>query len=226
VFHIKICGITNVEDARTAAEAGADAVGLNFYPASPRYVSPETARRIAQSLPKGIVRAGVFVNAAVEEMCRLFEQVPLDVIQLHGDEPPEMIRQLGGRPAIKAFHLKSNSLQPVREYLERCRELAAMPRMVLLDSQTADLYGGTGKTCDWSTARQYIHEIQSPPLILAGGLRAENVAEAIRAVRPAAVDTASGVESGPGRKDPALVAAFVQAAKTAWKNSSFSGECP
>jgi phosphoribosylanthranilate isomerase len=216
VFHIKICGITTVEDGLAVAQAGADAVGLNFYPRSRRYISPGIAREIAQALSKGIVRAGVFVNKAAEEVCRLFDETPLDLIQLHGDEPPEFLLQLGNRPAIKTFSLKSASIQRVVEYLDRCRKLAALPCMLMIDSQTAGQYGGTGKTCDWNAAREYVAEIKSPPLILAGGLTPENVAEAIRTVRPAAVDVASGVESSPGRKDPLLVAAFVRAARVAF----------
>jgi phosphoribosylanthranilate isomerase len=218
VFHIKICGMTNVEDALTAAQAGADAVGLNFYPPSPRYISPEVARAIAQALPKGIARVGVFVNSGAEEACRLFDDTPLDTIQLHGDEPPEFILQLGNRPVIKTFHLKAGSINHVVAYLERCKNSSISPFMVMIDSQTVGLHGGTGKACDWSAARQYVDEIQSPPLILAGGLTPENVAEAIRTVRPAAVDVASGVESSPGRKDPAAVVAFVQNARGAFES--------
>ena len=220
MFHIKICGITTSDDARTVATAGADAIGLNFYPRSSRYISQETAREIIAVLPAGVVRVGLFVNAEAADVCRLFDTLSLNLIQLHGDEPPEFLTQLGHRPVMKAFRVGGNRLRPVWDYLARCRELKTLPAMVLLDALTETNYGGSGVLADWTAAREYLADDpkqgKNPPLVLAGGLTPANVGEAIRTVHPAAVDVASGVESSPGRKDPSAVAAFVQAAREAY----------
>ena len=217
MFRIKICGITSVDDALLVARAGADAVGLNFYPRSPRYISFDTARKIVAALPKEIVKVGLFVNAPPVDVCRTYDALSLDLIQLHGDEPPEYLAQLGNRPVMRAFRVKPGHLHPVLEYLARCRGLQAEPKLSLIDSLIPGEYGGTGKTVDWSTAQQYAAQPGLPPLVLAGGLTPDNVAEAIAAVRPAAVDVASGVESSPGRKDPAAGRKFVQAADAAFR---------
>jgi phosphoribosylanthranilate isomerase len=243
MFRIKICGITTVDDALTAARAGADAIGLNFFPESPRYLPHEHARRIVQEVPAGIVKVGLFVNSPVEEVRRTFDLLRLDLIQLHGDESPEFLSELEGRPAMRAFRLAGSDLKPIAEYLGTCRRLKCMPRLTLLDTFCKGRYGGTGQTADWTVAARYCEEVGKelghasrgrpdaphpfssldklevnhvPPLVLAGGLTPDNVAEAIRTVRPTAVDTASGVESAPGHKDPALVAEFVREAKAAF----------
>ncbi len=195
VFRIKICGITNVDDALATARAGADALGLNFYPCSPRCVSPEVARNIIAAVPAETVKVGLFVNSPAGEVCRSFDDLGLDLIQLHGDEPPEYLIQLGRRPVMRAFRIGTDGLRPVTEYLSRCRELGALPALTLLDSAVAGAYGGTGTTVNWKMAGQYVSAGDVPPLVLAGGLSPENVTEAICDVRPAAVDTASGVES-------------------------------
>ena len=216
MFTIKICGITTVEDARMVAEAGADAIGLNFYPASPRYVSPAMARAIVDALPAGIVKVGLLVDVDAATACERFDDLGLDLLQLHGDEPPALLGALGGRPAMKAFRLGPNGLAPVVQYLQACRQLGCLPRFVLLDSFAPGVYGGTGKPTDWSAAAQYRSDSTNPPLVLAGGLSPQNVAAAIRATGARAVDVASGVESAPGRKDPAAVAALVRAARDAF----------
>jgi len=218
MFRIKICGITNVEDGLRVVEAGADAVGLNFYTKSPRYVEPETARQIIDALPVGTVKVGLFVNASKEYVCGTCEALTLELIQLHGDEPPEFLAELGTRPVMRAFRVGPSGLRPVTGYLQRCRRLECMPRMVLVDSLATGAYGGSGKLTDWSALERYPTQPTFPPLVLAGGLTPENVAQAIRTVGPAAVDTASGVESSPGRKDPAAVEAFVRAAREAFNN--------
>ena len=215
-FRIKICGITTPADAAMAAAAGADAIGLNFYPKSPRYVEPAQARAIIDALSAGVVKVGLFVNAPVEFVCQTFDQLGLDLIQLHGDEPPRRLVELSGRPVMRAFRVGSEGLTPVREYLGQCRLLGCIPRSVLLDARVEGEYGGTGHTADWEALSGYHADKDTPPLVLAGGLTPQNVAEAVRTVRPAAVDTASGVESGPGRKDPQRVAAFVRAARDAF----------
>jgi phosphoribosylanthranilate isomerase len=215
MFRVKICGITNVADAQAAVEAGADALGLNFYPRSPRFLAPEKAAEIVAAVGRRAVKVGVFVNADAREICETFDRLGLDLIQLHGDEPPEMLPELGERPVVRAVRLGPEGLRPVEEYLARCRALGVVPQAVLVDALVEGLYGGSGKTADWAALGRYPTGGTLPPLVLAGGLTPENVAEAIRAVRPAAVDTASGVESSPGRKDPARVAAFVRAAREA-----------
>ncbi len=215
-FRIKICGITTAADAQVVASAGTDAVGVNFYPRSPRYVQPDRARQILNTLASGIVKVGLFVHADVRAICRTFDRVGLDLVQLHGDEPPEVIVQLGDRPVIRAFRLGPAGLQPVTDYLDECRRLDRLPRLVLIDAHQAGMYGGTGRVADWGAAAEYPAKPWHPPLVLAGGLTAQNVGRAIRTVRPAAVDTASGVESSPGQKDPALVEAFAGAAREAF----------
>jgi phosphoribosylanthranilate isomerase len=215
MFRIKICGITRVEDALAAAAAGADAIGLNFYPQSARCVGDEQARRIAAAVPAGVARVGVFVNAAAEEIQRTFDRTPLDFVQLHGDEPPELLCQLGDRPIIRVFRMGSGGLAAALAYLDRCRQLGVVPRMVLADAAAGRAYGGTGELADWSALSAYPSAAWHPPLILAGGLTPENVAAAIRAVRPAGVDTASGVEITPGVKDTELMKRFVETARSA-----------
>ena len=216
MFRIKICGITEPNDARAVIEAGADAVGLNFYPASPRFVDREKARRIRDVLSPDIVKVGVFVNAAAKDICQIFDELELDLIQLHGDETPDFLTQLGGRPVMRAFRLGAEGLQPVFDYLERCTQLRCAPKLVLVDALVKDVYGGSGQSADWSVCGEYSCQQDVPPLVLAGGLTPSNVAEAINQVRPGAVDTASGVESSPGQKDHEAVRAFVRAARKAF----------
>ena len=217
MFQVKICGITEVDDARAVAAAGADAVGLNFYPQSPRYVSPEQAQPIVDALPEGVVKVGVFVNAQRQEVCELFDSLGLDLIQLHGEEAPAYVSRLGGRPTVKAFRLnETDRLFPMTDYLQECRALGCLPRMALVDALIPGLYGGTGVMADWTMLQDYPTQWYQPPLALAGGLTPQNVVEAVNAVRPAAVDTASGVERSVGRKDASAVKAFVRAARYAF----------
>lgn len=213
MFQIKICGITTVDDAVMASQAGADAIGLNFFAKSPRFLAPDRAAAVVSAVPAGVLKVGLFVNAPASEICELFDQLGLDLIQLHGDETPEFHVKLGGRPVMRAFRVGASGLGPVEQYLARCQQLGTLPRMVLLDAQVHGTYGGTGQVADWDVVKQYT--LAQPQLALAGGLTPANVADAIRAVRPAAVDTASGVEASPGRKDISLVQAFVQAARAA-----------
>jgi phosphoribosylanthranilate isomerase len=219
MFRVKICGLTCPEDALVAAQAGADAIGLNFYARSKRWVSVKRAEEIAAALPTGIVKVGVFVNAEVDSIRAVHAAVRFDLLQLHGDEPPEFLHELRGSdladlPVMRALACGS-SLAHVGEYLDRCRQLDCLPRLVLLDASVPGARGGTGATCDWQTAVKYHDLRRAPPLVLAGGLTAENVAVAIAAVRPAAVDVASGVENALGRKDAEQVRRFVAAAKAA-----------
>ncbi len=218
MFRIKICGVTTVDDALMVAEAGADAVGLNFYPASPRYASPGTAKAIVAALPSDVTKVGLFVHSPARDTVEAFERLGLDIIQLHGDEPPEYAAELGGRPVIKAFRLGADGLSTAVEYLRRCRQLGCLPALCLFDSRVPGVYGGTGQVADWTELKEYPSEDWHPPLVLAGGLTPENVASAIEHVRPSAVDTASGVESSPGRKDPGLVRRFVAEADRALRS--------
>jgi phosphoribosylanthranilate isomerase len=216
MFRIKICGITNPSDAMAVVQAGADAVGLNFYPASPRFIDQSMASQICQVLPDGIVKTGVFVNATAKEICRTFDALRLDLIQLHGDEPPDFIGQLGSRSVMKVFRLGPESLKHIFNYLEQCKKLKYLPKLVLIDASVKGSYGGTGELADWSICAQYPRNENLPPLVLAGGLNPSNVAEAIHQVKPTAVDTASGVESNPRQKDLPAVNAFVRAAREAF----------
>jgi phosphoribosylanthranilate isomerase len=275
MFKIKICGITNPEDALLAAEAGADAIGLNFYEQSPRYVTPERAFEISAALrqrfasgPENRPRIiGVFVtdsqwHSAIEHHVRdqreliavralqlwktaLFAGL-LDGFQLHGDEPAELIfelnvvthqhgTELGIKdpqfPIIRAFRCRESSLQQAGDYLRRCRDLgdeakrsgnpdlarhSSLPHAVLLDAYAPGAYGGTGQVVDWNVVRNERDLLMGLPVILAGGLTPENVAEAIVTARPDAVDVASGVESSPGKKDPEKVRRFIAEARRAF----------
>lgn len=220
MFRVKICGITRVEDAVAAVEAGADALGLNFAPPSPRAIDPASAQNIAAAVRGRALLVGVFVNADLADIQRLVRQVPLDAVQLHGDESPQAVADLSGVPVIKAFRLGDAGLSLIASFQRECHQLGRLPDAVLLDAFQSGSYGGTGKTVDWSHAAEY-HGLAGefpalPPLILAGGLRATNVAEAVQAVRPHGVDTASGVESSPGVKDLAQLRAFLAAGRAAF----------
>jgi phosphoribosylanthranilate isomerase len=199
---IKICGIKTVDDALAAMDAGADLLGFNFYPKSPRYISVGQCRDVMSVMRKygQITYVGVFVNASVAEIRATMETAALTLAQLHGDETSEMIRSLDGR-AFKAFRGVPDRLNGF------AREDAPA---LLVDASVKGAYGGTGMTADWKSAAELAKHI---PLLLAGGLTPENVAEAVRQVRPWGVDVASGVESSPGMKDAAKMKAFVKAVK-------------
>lgn len=214
LFHVKICGVTTADDARVIANSGADAIGLNFYPGSPRFVEDEVAKRIVAELPAEIRRIGVFVNEPIIAIRRRVELLGLDAVQLHGDEPPELLDDLQGLSVIRAFRI-DDSLQPIEKFVDHTQDASRRLAMLLVDSRRRGQYGGTGETADWDVLAHHTEHPGWPPLALAGGLTAENVAQAIHRVRPAAVDTASGVESSPGRKDPRQVKRFVEAATAA-----------
>jgi len=216
MFRVKICGMTTESDARAVVAAGADAVGLNFFEKSPRFLKPENAASVAVALPAGAVKVGLFVNATAERILETWDRLGLDLIQLHGDEPPEFLGELGNRPVMRAFRLGEEGLAPILGYLETCRDLGCLPKLTLIDSFCRGQYGGTGATADWATAKLYPSESWHPPLILAGGLTAENVSEAVAAAKPSGVDTASGVEIAPGEKDIEIVRRFVEAAREAF----------
>ena len=203
---VKVCGITSPEDALLAAEAGADAVGFVFWPGSPRHVDAAMARRMSDALPASIVRVGVFVDARADDMARAADEACLDLLQLHGVEPPEALRSLPRR-AWKAVRVGRDF---VAADALRYEGRAAG---ILLDSRGDGLPGGTGKAFDWALAREVRNGTSF--LVLAGGLHAENVADAIALVRPDGIDVSSGVEASPGRKDPSRVRDFIAAARGA-----------
>ena len=211
MFRVKDCGITNADDARSAAAAGADAIGLNFYAKSPRHCPADQAQAIAAAVPRSVVKVGVFVNATAAEIRRAAAEVGLDLVQLHGDEPPEFLRELRPLPILRAFRVQPDTL-PIDDYLQRCHRLACLPRMLLVDAFQPGHYGGTGGTIDWDALSAGRKSLGGIPLVLAGGLTPDNVGAAIAAVRPWAVDVASGVESSAGQKSPQLVSHFVEAA--------------
>jgi phosphoribosylanthranilate isomerase len=197
---IKICGIKTVDDALAAMEAGADLIGFNFYPKSPRYIDVGICRDIMFVMRRyGHVQyVGVFVNAPVEQILATMDTCGLALAQLHGDETPEMLNELKGK-SFKAFRGEVNPQLIVK----------GEPAF-LIDAAVKDSYGGTGMKADWSRAAELAKKHQ---FLLAGGLTPENVADAVRQVKPWGVDVASGVESEPGKKDAAKMSAFVKAVK-------------
>jgi len=200
---IKICGIKTVTDALAAIEAGADYLGFNFYPKSVRFIEKNVCAEITSVLKKEhpqIKLVGVFVNSLMEEVKGILDTCSLDLAQLHGDETPEMLNELDGR-AFKAFRGIPESINGFARN---------EPPAFLVDAAVKGVYGGSGVTADWSGAAELAKKY---PLLLAGGLTPENVAEAIGRVKPWGVDVASGVESAPGKKDPTKMKAFVQAVK-------------
>lgn len=219
MFRIKICGVTRPEDAELVGQAGADALGINFYARSPRYVAPETAAGVAGAVPPSVARVGVFVNPDVDEACRLFDALSLDFVQLHGDETPETLGQFGRRPIIKAFRCRDDGLSPVARYMKKCRSLGVVPAAVLIDAHVPGQYGGTGTIVDWNALADLQGAIEGVPIVLAGGLSPRNVADAIAVARPRAVDVASGVESAAGIKNAELVHEFVARAKEAFEQN-------
>jgi len=201
----KVCGITDEAGADAAVRAGADALGFIFYAASPRGTTAAAASRIAATIPEAVLRVGVFVNAPSREMSAMRDEVGLDVIQLSGDETPELCSELGGR-LWKALRLPPGCSPAAAQAL-------AAPYAewtILLDAGGAGRYGGTGDTVDWHGAADLAARHR---VVLAGGLRPDNVAEATSRVRPWAVDVASGVEAEPGLKDPRKLQAFAAALK-------------
>jgi phosphoribosylanthranilate isomerase len=204
---IKICGITRPGDALAAAEAGADAVGLVFYPQSPRYLAAERAVGIRDALPPFVQTVALFVNPDAAQVAQVIGRVRPGLLQFHGDETPAFCAQFG-MPYIKAYRVKSGVRSEVDllEYLRPFSGAAAW----LLDSHVEE-YGGVGESFDWSLAPQR----RERPLILSGGLKRGNVAEAIRRVRPWGVDVSSGVESAKGIKDAAKIAAFIEEVRNA-----------
>lgn len=201
MVRIKICGITNAADAEAAIDAGANLLGFNFYAKSPRYIKEAEAVKIRKLLPKKVEAVGIFVNAAPADVTALRESVKLDAAQLHGDETPETAAEIARLlPMIKAFRVESDfPLVMLDDYPGAFA--------FLFDGAHAGQYGGTGRTTDWDVARK---AAMTWRIILAGGLKVENVAAAVRIVKPYGIDVASGVESKPGKKDHGRLREFIQ----------------
>lgn len=226
LFHVKICGVTSPDDARLAAAAGADAVGFNFVPGSPRQLDVAAARAAVAALPAEVLAVGVFAGAGVDEMAAVARAAGLTAIQLHGHldedagafDPPERCRDLTGLPVIRAVRMGAGGLAGARRWVAAAAAAGRPPDMLIIDAgaargTAAGRLGGTGHVVDWDALAR------EPPLgvpaALAGGLTPANVAAAIRATGAVAVDTASGVEAAPGRKDADRMRAFVTAARRA-----------
>jgi phosphoribosylanthranilate isomerase len=217
MIRIKICGITNLDDARAAAAAGADAIGLNFFSQSRRFVEPASARQIVVGLPANVTKVGVFVNHSASQIARFTEDVGLDAAQLHGDEIPQLVRDLPAHiKVIRAHRCGAEGLAPLERFIAECRLLARLPDAVLIDADAGANFGGTGRVADWTAICNQRNALAGMPMILAGGLTPDNVGEAIAAVHPEGVDVASGVESSPGKKDIAKVRDFIAAARDAF----------
>lgn len=201
MIQVKICGITNAADALAAIDAGANLLGFNFYEKSPRHITEAEAAKIRPRLPKKVEAVGIFVNAPPSAVTALCKSLRLDAAQLHGDESPETVAELARSHTVwKAFRVEPEfRLETLDEYPEASA--------FLFDAAHTGQYGGTGRTTDWDVARRAAlgHRI-----ILAGGLNIENVAAAVRIVRPYAVDVASGVEAKPGKKDHGRMREFIQ----------------
>lgn len=204
---IKICGLTRIEDALAAARSGADAIGLVFHEKSPRYVTQQQAARLAQALPPFVSVVGLFVDVSADYVHAVLEEVPLDSLQFHGEETPDFCASFG-RPYIKAIRVRPGV------DLVQCASAYASAQGLLLDAWVQGIPGGTGHAFDWGLIPPPDAPNSLPlPVILSGGLHPGNVAQAIRAVRPYAVDVSSGVEAGKGIKDAAKIAAFIKEVK-------------
>lgn len=202
---IKICGITNAEDAALAVSLGADALGFILYRQSPRFVEPAVVRAIVAELPPFVLPIGVFVNEEADVVRHLMDECGLALAQLHGDETASYCHSLG-RQALKALRLKDRgAFLALAEFQGR-----ANIRGFVIDAFSEQAYGGTGQTVDWTLAAE---AARAAPILLAGGLTPSNVSQAIQAVRPYGVDVSSGVEARPGKKDPVKVKAFIEAAR-------------
>lgn len=210
---IKICGITQPRDARLAGERGVDAVGLNFFRGSPRFVTLARSKEILAELPPLLCSVGVFVGETVPAIREIADGIGLAAVQLHQSEPPQQVEALAPLPVIRAFAWRGEeTAKEIDDYVEACRRRGRLPSAILLDTHRKDRMGGTGESWSWTEAAGW----RSPlPVILAGGLHPGNVAAAIRTIRPYAVDVASGVESEPGIKDQDKLARFVDAVREA-----------
>lgn len=207
---IKICGVTNVADAEQVATFGADMIGLNFYARSPRLVDEATAREVVHAMPASVEPVALFANEPIAHAQSVARSLSVGTVQMHGDLNETLV---AGTRWIPAFRVRDEvSLQLISIFLERHRAAGALPHAILVDAHVQGLHGGTGQTAPWPLLADFDPGV---PLILAGGLTPENVAEAIRIVQPYAVDVASGVESFPGKKDAEKLRRFIDAVRAA-----------
>lgn len=212
---IKICGIRDVSTACEVARLGADAIGLNFFAPSPRCVSVETAAEIVAALPDSVEPVGVFVNHSFAEVRDICARCRLRTIQLHGDESPQFAAEFRDLRIIRAVRLHAADLSGVAADLAACQALGITLRALLVEPRVEGAYGGTGQIAPWDVLATGWNGSNWPPLLLAGGLTPENVADAIRRTSPWGVDVASGVEDAPGHKDLRRVEQFLRAARAA-----------
>jgi phosphoribosylanthranilate isomerase len=211
---IKLCGLTRAQDVAAAIEGGADALGFIFYAPSPRFIAPQAAAQLMAAVPAFVTMVGLFVNASVDEVVQTVQATGIDLIQFHGNETPEFCESTAsaaGRPYIRAIgvaphHTGADLLNLINAY--------PSAKAFLFDTASAG-YGGSGKSFEWSVLQPLAKNVPAPPLVLSGGLNAQNVAEAIRQVRPFAVDVSSGIESAKGIKDAQKIAQFVAAVRAA-----------
>ncbi len=204
---VKICGLTNLQDAFHACYSGADALGFILYPKSKRFIKAKEVRKITSQLPPFVAKVGVFVNEDPRDVLEILSYAHLDFAQLHGDETPEECEYVGANRVIKVFRLKSS------DEVEKIRPYIGKVRAILLDTYDSKVYGGTGKPFNWEIALKVKSEFPEVPLILSGGLNPENVKRAVETVNPYGVDVSSGVEAEPGLKDREKVEKFVFGAK-------------
>jgi phosphoribosylanthranilate isomerase len=215
-LRVKICGVTDAGGLAAAVAAGADAIGLNFHPLSPRSITPQTARALLADLPPFVEPVGVFVGRSVADQRAVLGQLPrILTVQLHGGSYG--VEDASPCRRVPAFQVRGREdLEAILAHLEQCRQAGCLPAAVLIDGHAPGLAGGTGQAAPWDLLADFRPGV---PVILAGGLTPDNVAEAVRRVRPWAVDVASGVESAPGRKDAELVRRFIDAAREAARSA-------
>lgn len=215
---VKICGIRDVETAEIAVDAGANALGLNFYAPSPRSITAETAADIVDLLPSHATPIGLFVNHTIAQIEQIMETAGLETLQLHGDETPEFLAEISEiHPEwniIWARRVNENNIADLDNDLRECQSLGVKLFGCLLDPKVDGAYGGTGETLSWKLVNRHYDQTTNPPLILAGGLTPDNVAEAVNSVHPWGVDVASGVEIEKGIKDADLIREFIETARS------------
>lgn len=219
-FRIKICGVTAPDQVARICSTGVDAIGVNFSATSPRGIGAAIARKIAEAKSSSVKLVGVFVNESVERITELVAEVPLDLVQLHGDESwevySELAEKIGANRIIRACRLKQSRWDVAQQFAQRAVASGLMPAAILIDSQVGKQYGGTGKKLDWNKLGMKSVPMDRIPIILAGGLNVDNVAQAIKLMSPDAVDVAGGVEANIGMKDIEECRRFTEQARWGW----------
>lgn len=211
---VKVCGLTTLDNAVDVANLGVDAIGLNFYRNSKRYISPEIAKEIVAALPNNVQPVGLFVNHSIEEVQHIAELTKISTLQFHGDESPEYVSQFKNYQIIKAFRVNEANVDSLGDQIESFHTSGIELFGCLIDAHVAGEFGGTGQAAPWDLLTEVYDVERFPPLILAGGLNPENVQDAVNCVHPWGVDTASGVEASPGVKDLELTRKFIELSRT------------